>query len=70
MGGLEAAGRAKGIILFVKAAITGAFGLVDAVTLYAGTQPTWTFIRETVTSTSTCRSQPQAKFAKAKSAAS
>ena len=35
------------MILFVKAAITGAFGLVDAVTLYAGTQPTWTFIHRT-----------------------
>jgi len=35
------------VILAIKAAITGAFGLVDAVTLYAGTQPTWTFIHRT-----------------------
>ena len=46
MGGLEAAGASR-VILAIKAAITGAFGLVDAVTLYAGTQPTWTFIHRT-----------------------
>ena len=47
MGGLEAAEGASRVILLVKGAVSAGIGLLDAVTLYAGTQPTWTFIHRT-----------------------
>src|SRR2546426_1110423 len=49
VGSLAAASswRSGLMIMIIKAAVTAVLGLLDAVTLYAGTQPTWTFIHRT-----------------------